>query len=104
MLRAILLTLLLAGAAQAQQLPPPPENPKLSQDDMRVVMRALLGVMTSVNDDSLRKRVIEIENQDLSTIGPTSLPIVGLALSRASKDPAACALLKKIEPSAVCVK
>lgn len=87
----------LAGLIVLAQLalPPVPPNPVLTDEEFETLKAAALHLQ--------EKTGLDIPNLQ-KIIGPTQLPRVGMALSWSSNDPKACALLKKIEPSAVCMK
>lgn len=81
-------------------------TPIFSEEDQAVIREALLKTQAAVaayNDISAVERLKEVTSQ-IAHIDGRSLPMVGFALSRNSQDPKACALLQRIEPSAVCMK
>ena len=83
---------------------------KLEADDIDTLSRALDRLAVSANggaiDPSLAMRAREVAHSvdHSGQLNGRTTPIAGMALSRASDDPKACALLKRIEPSAVCMK
>jgi hypothetical protein len=121
MLKATSIALILVSWGALAQVSPPPDPKNLPPppvvtltpeekvtaneaiDKLHVFLRALPApdMSTDARAGSIQH---ELDFSPEPAINPTSLPIIGMALSRNSKDPKACALLKKIEPSAVCMK
>jgi hypothetical protein len=101
---------LLISTAQAQELVPKGiPQVTLDEADKPIALEAiskLRDYLLSQHDGESALRLHSVaHNVALAdTIDPRNVPFLGMALSRNSQDPKACALLKKIEPSAVCVK
>lgn len=100
------LLILIAGPVQAQDLPPAPLARTLTSADSGTILKALEAFRATNTDTEFTSRLDTVEQTIRATniVGRRETPIVGLVLSRASKDPAACALLQEMEPRAVCVK
>jgi len=78
----------------------------ITQDEIAIVVAALQKLKADAPDPSLIPRI----DGTLTSIargipfGGRDVPLIGLALSRASADPKVCTLYLRIEPKAVCVK
>lgn len=83
-----------------------PSIPALAPAELLLIEQALQKLDAGLDDSSMKMRLASVlENvRRLHALGIRDLAIVGMALSRASTDPASCALLRRLEPSAACVK
>ncbi len=81
-----------------------PSLPKFTPAEMRVIQAALAQLLKDEPGEAERIRGVMRPATGVVPFGQRDFPMIGLALSRASKDLAACALLQKIQPVAVCVK
>ncbi len=118
MLKAISIPLILVSWTALAQTPikPPAGAPvvTLAPEDKPIVMESIAKLTATLlspptgmpADPSAAARLRDVEhNVEFSdTIDLRNVPFLGMALSRNSQDPKACALLKRIEPSAMCVK
>ncbi len=107
-LRLIIAGVLALGVAQtyAQDIPPPPQPTVLSAEDLGTIMDAFAAFRATNTDKGIQFRIDATEQMLTEThrIDRRETPIVGMVLSRASRNPAACALMKRLEPRAMCVK
>ncbi len=119
MLRAIITAAVIfwTWGAQAQMpIKPPAGAPVVTLTDAdKPIVRESIAKLASFlmnpprgmpSDPSTAARLRDVEhNVEFSdTIDLRNVPLLGMALSRNSQDPKACALLKRIESSAACVK
>ena len=83
-----------------------PTIPVISPDEQALILNALLKLDSGVSDTSMKLRIetVMANVRGASPLGLRDIPIIGLALSRASADPAACALLRRFQHDAACVK
>lgn len=83
-----------------------PSIPTLVPAELLLIEQALQKLDAGLDDPSMKMRVESVLGnvRRLHALGIRDLAIVGMALSRASADPASCALLRRLEPSAACVK
>jgi hypothetical protein len=107
-MRLILIALLLAtSSAWAQTDPMMDWTRTLTAADRTVMRKAVEALAKAQASDpataerlkDILPRIDGVQRFDLRDMG-----FLGMALSRASADPTACALLRRIEPTSVCVK
>jgi hypothetical protein len=96
---------MLFGTPLVAQQPPPMLTMTLTVEEQDATRLALQKLMITLSPhDLLAMRIKALTVSDLSVLDQRNIGLVGLALSRASVDPAACALLKRISATAVCVE
>ncbi len=98
-------SLLAASAAQAQQNDPMLAwSRTLTVADRQVLREAVLALQ-QVGDPATHSRIGGVlQRIDGPEFGIRDMAFIGMALSRVSKDPQACSLLKRVEPTAICAK
>ena len=95
--------LLMTTAAMGQSAP----QPTLLTMEERQTLRDAIAALAVLPDGAIDPARVHSTQEAVTggtLSGPRDLTMAGFALSRASADPKACALLKKISPPAVCVR